>query len=347
MNGGRSSWVPERAGDGARQLWPCLSGLLLCTAAAALPMPRNVTVEAVNNLYVLKWMWDQWETNYTVRFTVDYSFSDQEHYTTACNRTAEWQCDLTPQNLNYWASYTLRVRAEGPGQNSEWQRLLFRPHMQASLGPPSDVKVESSDSRLRVTFKEPLMAHNESVSSICLPSYRIQYWELDASLQRQELEVHLTEVSLRHLKALAVYCLQVRTICTKLEMASLFTPPKCERTQGSSHSLLWILLLLVFGFVLLLILLATKYCSKFKEIFPVYSLPTSILDLPMTITPLLQIPEENCTTLHIQEEVLCHQPEVESSGLSVSQWQDSSTKDLGISSWRSNLSSGQHTRDIS
>uniref|UniRef100_A0A8C9TR88 Fibronectin type-III domain-containing protein n=1 Tax=Scleropages formosus TaxID=113540 RepID=A0A8C9TR88_SCLFO len=144
-------------------------------AAAALPMPRNVTVEAVNNLYVLKWMWDQWETNYTVRFT--------EHYTMACNRTAEWQCDLTPQKLNYWASYTLRVRAEGPGQNSEWQRLLFRPHMQASLGPPSDVKVESSDSRLRVTFKEPLMAHNESVSSICLPSYRIQYWELDASLQ--------------------------------------------------------------------------------------------------------------------------------------------------------------------
>uniref|UniRef100_A0A8C9SX59 Fibronectin type-III domain-containing protein n=1 Tax=Scleropages formosus TaxID=113540 RepID=A0A8C9SX59_SCLFO len=127
----------QHIGTQAENLWDF--------TAAALPMPRNVTVEAVNNLYVLKWMWDQWETNYTVRFT--------EHYTMACNRTAEWQCDLTPQKLNYWASYTLRVRAEGPGQNSEWQRLLFRPHMQGKSRPRTQC---ATSSWLSQDFEDPV-----------------------------------------------------------------------------------------------------------------------------------------------------------------------------------------------
>ncbi|KAL4608969.1 interferon alpha/beta receptor 1a-like isoform X1 [Arapaima gigas] len=344
MNGPRGGAVLPRVPDTALRLWFCLAGLLLCSGVSELPVPHNVTMEATNNFYVLKWIWDQWETKDTVRFTVDHSYYDQENYVTACNRTAAWQCNLTSENLSYFACYMLRVRAEGPGKSSNWHSLLFCPHINASLGPPSDVKLESSNSGLRVTIEEPLMANNKQMSFICLPSYHILYWEMDAPQQTYDMKGKQTIVYLHPLKAETEYCLQIRTMCQGLENDNPFTTPKCGKTSGKGLPPLWHILLPVFVFLLLVILLATIYWKKIRSLFPVYIQPTSILGFPMTFTPPLQLPEENCTTL---QEVLYSQPEVEPSSSGISQWQGSFLKDSGISFWESKSSSGQDTRDKS
>ncbi|XP_048833722.1 interferon alpha/beta receptor 1b-like isoform X2 [Brienomyrus brachyistius] len=150
----------------------------------AVPMPQNVRVEAVNDRYVLKWEWDSMRTGSSSKFTADYSLSTISDYTVVCNQTTEHLCDYTPMNLHYFASYLLRVRAEGPAGTSDWSQCLFSPEEDASLGPPSQVDVVSGISSLKVFIMESLTTQNQSMSSILqIICFEVSYWEEQAPKQ--------------------------------------------------------------------------------------------------------------------------------------------------------------------
>ncbi|KAG7463674.1 hypothetical protein MATL_G00179090 [Megalops atlanticus] len=312
-----------------------LAFILTLTVAEALLSPENVTMEAVNTRYVLRWDWDQTHANYTVKFTAGYTYSNEhgEPDKWVCNRTTEKQCDFSFQNLHYLASYKVWVRAEGRNESSCWHLLKFCPEEHASLGPPPHVEVVSGEAMLMVNIAEPVTVYNASMSSIMPLSFRVQYWEKDATHQKSNQSLTATWGTLSPLKPWTEYCLKVCAFSMEYDKTSPFTNKLCVQTRGKKNRLFWKILPGVLICLLLVILPVYVYRNTIKSLCLPPNLPSSIQDPPPAVTPLLQPWEESCTVLAVVAAPTPQcQPEFEQRELPQAQRQDSSGQDSGICS---------------
>ncbi|XP_036401719.1 interferon alpha/beta receptor 1a-like [Megalops cyprinoides] len=310
-----------------------LAFLLTLTVAEALLRPENVTMEAVNTRYILRWNWDQTQANYTVRFTAGYTYSNEKSYNWVCNRTAENQCDFSFQNLYYWACYTVQVQAEGQRESSQWYPLKFCPDEHASLGPPPHVEVISREAMLTINITEPLTIHNVSMSSIMPLSFWVQYWEKDASQQKSNKKLNTSWGTLTLLKPWTEYCLKVSAFNTDYKKTSPFTNKLCVQTRGRENRLFWKLLPGLLIFLLLVMSPVYYYRNTIQSPCLLPNLPSSIQDPLPAASPLLQLQEESCPVLAVVavQTPQC-QPEFEQRELLQTQRQDSSGQDSGICS---------------
>ncbi|KAJ8004590.1 hypothetical protein DPEC_G00137860 [Dallia pectoralis] len=248
--------------------------------SAALPSPDNLTLDAVNTRYILRWNWNHYPTNYSVLFTARYTLSNREGDPSAhrekCVRTTERSCDFSDV-LNYSAMYVLTVMAEAGGQRSNWSRLMFVADEDAALGPPSHVELEPGDAMVTVRFREPMTEQNTPMSSLLHSTvyFRLQYWKKNHPGQKHEKEVDTTERTLYPLEPWTEYCLHVNAFNRELNKTSADTQPKCVTTHGNKLSQMLLVSLVLL--VLLICVGSWIFWRRRKSLPAKYTFPGSIL----------------------------------------------------------------------
>ncbi|KAJ8379146.1 hypothetical protein AAFF_G00230580 [Aldrovandia affinis] len=277
---------------------PGLAFIFTATAAIALHSPYNVTMEAVNTRFILKWDWDRTQANYTMTFTAEYVLSHLEDrrlsYRRVCYRTAERWCDFSFQNLSFSSTYLVSVRAEGRQETSRWSVLPFCPEEEASLGPPSGVEVHCGEATLTVIVAEPLTVYNVPMSSVLPLSYRVQYWERHAPQRNRTQELKGTQGTVTVLQPGAEYCLRICAFNLNYDKISSYTGQQCVQTSGTGHHVLWSTPLSALCCVMLACALWTCHGRSRRLCLPPMP-PSSIQDAsPGVSVRLLEPREESC-----------------------------------------------------
>ncbi|XP_055008904.1 interleukin-10 receptor subunit beta [Boleophthalmus pectinirostris] len=265
-----------------------LSLFLPCILRAQVPPPENLTLQAVNTDYSLRWTWpgmDGQTASFTVQCVSKYQLARKNpKWKTACEETSDMSCDLNPLDLHYLGLYT-RVCATVNGNDSDWVPLDFAPAKDAAVGPPTAVQVSAIDSGLEISILEPQTNNNtsmkEKVSSL---RYRFTYWEESTgSKSAQFLISPNTRVVQENLQSWTRYCVSVQSLTIEPNRTSTFTVPVCIGTNGAFSwgkicliffSCLFFVFLLVFGLVLGCFLCHRIYKNSFN---PKVDLP-SFLD---------------------------------------------------------------------
>ncbi|XP_010904272.2 interferon alpha/beta receptor 1a isoform X1 [Esox lucius] len=278
------------------------AAFLAYSVFAALPGPHNLTMDAMNTRYILRWDWNHSLTNDSVHFTAKYTLSNLEWDPTLsvgkCVRTTERMCDFS-EELEYSASYVLTVMAEVGGQRSNWSRKKFVPDEDAALGPPSHVEVEPGDAMVTVSFREPMTEKNTPMGSLLSSRlyFTLQYWEKDHPSQKQEKVVDTTERTLSPLKPWTEYCLRVNAFNKDWNKTSPPTSPQCVRTLGKRHPHVWLVLLVLLILLSCVALVYYNYCRRNKSILSKYTFPGNILQKSQDPTSLILFPLEECCTV--------------------------------------------------
>ncbi|XP_055726465.1 interferon alpha/beta receptor 1a-like [Salvelinus fontinalis] len=331
------------------RLFACAVFHLAYTVFSALPRPYNVRMDAVNTRYIMSWDWNHSMANHNITFTTQYTFSqtqsDESSYKGMCIRITEERCDFSRELDFYIGSYTLRVRAEGRGQMSDWYSLTFIPDEHADLGPPSHVAFDPGDAMLTVSFREPMTEQNTTMRSLLDMYFSLQYWEKHSPSKKQENVFDTTEGTLFPLKPWTEYCLQVNAFSKLYNKTSPYTQQQCVRTLGQSP--VWKVLLALLGCVLLMTTVPVYRChKKRKGIVSKHTFPSSILQNTQDpISLLLLHPEESCVATCVvavqveqtsqgQQQQVKGQGDVEaeqdSGSSSIQRGQGSSSQDSGI-----------------
>ncbi|KAF5903286.1 interferon alpha/beta receptor 1b-like [Clarias magur] len=242
--------------------------VLLCVSAgvcAALPVPQNVTLHALNMNYVLKWRWDPDMTPDSARnvtFTTQYMAmfklkkpKNKQTWTSVCESTPERVCDFTSADLHYLGMWVLRVRAQSGRNVSSWVKTEFCPDRDAAIGPPSALSVTPVSGLLQVAMTDPLTTTNCSMKEY-LPNmyYIIQYWKRSSSAEepRNNLTTNTNLVILPDLESWTWYCVRVKSMDDYYRKASVFSPTYCAQTDGQTphwQIVLYFLLSLVLCFL--------------------------------------------------------------------------------------------------
>lgn len=315
---------------------------------AALPIPYNVRMDAVNTRYIMIWDRNHSMANHNITFTAQYKFShtqsDEGTYTGVCVRITEERCDFSKE-LGFNNEYILRVRAEGRGQMSNWYWLKFIPDEHAALGPPSNVTFDPGDAMLTVSFREPMAEDNTPMSSMLVMSFSLQYWEKHSPSKKQERVFDTTEGTLFPLKPWTEYCLQVNAFSKPYNKTSPYTQQQCVRTLGQPP--VWKVLLALLGCVGLMTIVPVYRChKKRKSLVSKHTFPSGILHNTQDPISLLLLPrEESCAVTVVmavqveqtsqgQQQQVKGQGDVEaeqdSGSSSIQRGQGSSSQDSGI-----------------
>ncbi|KAJ8246717.1 hypothetical protein GJAV_G00254610 [Gymnothorax javanicus] len=308
---------------------------IITTVSAVLRSPYDVRMDAVNTRYILTWGWNQTWTNYSMRFTSEYTYSHnkkmEESYRRVCYRRGEQWCDFSHRNLSYTSCYALRVRAEGETECSAWSDLLFCPDEHASLGPPSHVGVKSGEAMLTVLITEPLTVYNTSMSTIMPLSYRIQYWERDTPHRNSTEVLETTHRTLTKLKPGTVYCLRVSAFNLEEEKISPYSSTQCVKTGGRGLHPGWFGLLSLCGVIIVICFI--YWCRKgIRSYLRQPAMPDSIRKFPLsTECHLLELHDESSSDLVLELQRPLEDGRAEPASASA-QRQDSSGQDSGIGS---------------
>ncbi|XP_062302811.1 interferon alpha/beta receptor 1a-like [Osmerus eperlanus] len=281
-----------------RALHFCLAVIFSSSVFAALPSPQNVKMDAINTRYILLWEWNQSQHD-KVTFTAEFTFSnDESGYTRICTGMTQKWCNFSSK-LDYFASYELRVRAEGhAGLKSSWAiRKEFCPEEDATLGPPTHVRVEPGNGMVTISFREPMTEQGAPMSFILKNmAFKLQYWDTQTPSQKVTKVIQATQHTLI-LQPRKQFCLQVSAISEEYEKVSPHTQMQCVTTTGDLT--VWLILLAVVG-PALSIGLVYIYRRKKRRV-PSHSIkPSSILGLPKSLTPLsVDSSEESCAVMTV------------------------------------------------
>ncbi|XP_015219079.1 interferon alpha/beta receptor 1a-like [Lepisosteus oculatus] len=258
-----------------------------------LPTPQNITIQAVNTQYIMKWDWDEHQTNRTANFTAEYlpAFKKQRRgkikWTQVCMEITETECDFSPE-LSYYGIYYLRLRANSNGEHSPWTEIEFCPDKNADLGPPSKVEVTSVRGMLEVKLTDPMTTDNTSMrDKVRDLTYLIEYQKDESQSKVSPIHKIKTQnnmIIISGLEYWTVYCVRVQALESDLNKRSKFSPVMCRQTEDDGHAPPWLIGLVFLlamvvscGIILLCFFSFYKsYRTVRKAFFPSYELPANI-----------------------------------------------------------------------
>nr|CAD79446.1 cytokine receptor CRFB4 [Tetraodon nigroviridis] len=221
-----------------------LSLLGSAVTSAAVNAPTNVSLSSYNMDLVLRW--DPPEgaaagVRYTAGLLRGRSFRNftEDH---CVNVSSTW-CDLHPQTISPYGSYTGQVKALLGDQSSDWASSLpVTLDIDTVIGPPN-VTLLSSGTTMDVSIRDPEFAVSKFKEVYNQVQYHLTYWEDGRRADNVNNQSH-SLVTLSGLKARTRYCVQVQ-VSTRNPRPSGVSRPVCERT-GESDGAPWAVALLTF-----------------------------------------------------------------------------------------------------
>ncbi|XP_043449641.1 interferon alpha/beta receptor 1 isoform X2 [Prionailurus bengalensis] len=213
-----------------------------------LPPPENVRIDAVNDVYVLKWDYTSENMTFQAQWLHAYfkkipgNNSGKWKQMPGCENVKTTQCAI-PQNTFQKGIYLIRVQASDGNTTSVWSKeKRFDAQLQSVLVPPTINVKPTNDVSLRVFIGAPEESENKSVNQHYSLIYEIVFWENTSNAERKTLEKR-TDFTFPNLKPLTVYCVKARALTEneRWNKSSVFSDPVCEKTKPGSTSKTWLI----------------------------------------------------------------------------------------------------------
>ncbi|XP_043852406.1 interferon gamma receptor 2 isoform X1 [Dromiciops gliroides] len=244
----------------------CLSFLLvLAEPLTQLPAPHNQRIHLYNLEQVLSW--DAVPTNnFTspVLYSVEYKYSQSEWRSMECvncTRIAEPVCNFTvatpPPCFSPFYYVSLRIKAELGELVSDWALVpWFQFFQNATIGPPLDIHVTSSDRSLSITLKPPFKVNFDTFR------YHVYYWEKEGK-QKIKSSFISQSIRLKDLNTPSEYCLQVQAELNartrEFTLEGLLSNITCHETYAEASTKLQQSLIIILGIFALILLVLGCY----------------------------------------------------------------------------------------
>eukprot|EP00079_Xenopus_tropicalis_P033118 XP_017946889.1 PREDICTED: interferon alpha/beta receptor 1 isoform X2 [Xenopus tropicalis] len=247
------------------------------------PYPENVTMEALNTNYMLKWDWD-YSQHPNVTFSVENNseiWPGKWNQVQGCENISRRNCDVS--GIYIYGKYNFRVAASLDNNNRTLSRALrFNPEKDTVIGPPSNVSTELYGTKLHVNVLKVEAFHNDDLKNYCDWEYNLIYWKDSASDREEKTLNEKVGRFTIEVEASTTYCLTVRVVCQTHNRSGLFSETQCI-TTGADALPVWsagIVIGVLLSVVLTAVLVYLCACPLkryVKHIFyPTGKLPSSI-----------------------------------------------------------------------
>ncbi|KAE8621584.1 hypothetical protein XENTR_v10004887 [Xenopus tropicalis] len=199
------------------------------------PYPENVTMEALNTNYMLKWDWD-YSQHPNVTFSVENNseiWPGKWNQVQGCENISRRNCDVS--GIYIYGKYNFRVAASLDNNNRTLSRALrFNPEKDTVIGPPSNVSTELYGTKLHVNVLKVEAFHNDDLKNYCDWEYNLIYWKDSASDREEKTLNEKVGRFTIEVEASTTYCLTVRVVCQTHNRSGLFSETQCI-TTGAGH----------------------------------------------------------------------------------------------------------------
>ncbi|OCT93816.1 interferon alpha/beta receptor 1-like [Xenopus laevis] len=195
------------------------------------PYAENLTIEALNTNFTLKWDWD-YSLHPNVTFSVEMLSEiiqqDSWKQVGGCENISILHCDVS--RIYIYGKYNFRVAASFDNKNRTLSRAQqFDPLEDTVIGPPSDVRAELYGTVLQVRVMEHEALHN--LKNACNWAYNLTYWK-DSVSDREEKSLKDSMGSFEiEVEPSTKYCMRVCVVCPNNKRRSLFSKEQCITTD--------------------------------------------------------------------------------------------------------------------
>lgn len=283
---------------------------------ALLLKPQNIRVHSLNFKSTLCWDPVIWENN-----SVEYNVHYRSIFNSNITEPVEWCtgiintcCDFT-EAFPLLYRVILAVQAKAGQQTSDFATLssYFEPVQNTSIGPPSNVHLESRSGALYVFIRDPV----ESVKLLPIYfKYMILYW-VNNTETKWSSETTEHEAKLSNVEAQTAYCVQVVTFF-QVPYERDFkkggsSPAKCITVLPSEEDsfgyffMPLIAFLLAFTFTAVGVFIFVKYFRhSVKWLFhPLHRIPSHLEEF-------LKNPEQYCISSQLEENANTSKEQIDS-----------------------------------
>ncbi|OCT91254.1 interferon alpha/beta receptor 1 isoform X1 [Xenopus laevis] len=204
------------------------------------PYPENVTIDALNTNYMLKWDWDDSlypNVTFSVEMVAEGAFSDGWKQVNGCENISMLHCDVS--SIYIFGTYNFRIAASFDNKNRTLSRALrFHPLQDTTIGPPSDMSTELLATMLQIKLLEPKAFHNNYLKNTCDWEYNLIYWK-DSKSDREEKSVKekLGRFAIE-VESSTTYCMKACVECQDSKRRGLFSKKQCI-TTGAGARTVW------------------------------------------------------------------------------------------------------------
>ncbi|XP_066563171.1 cytokine receptor family member b4 isoform X2 [Amia ocellicauda] len=164
---------------------------------------------------------------------------------TACQGITERKCDLT-KLLSVFGQYNFKVRAEQGIFTSPWvQSPRFSLELNTTIGPPSQVSVDTANGFLHVQLQDPVTNFKNKTLEDVYGSieFNVRYWK-DGEEEKTETteEVNQRTFALTKLQSWTKYCVQAQVFIKAYNKRGEYSKAVCKTTTTNEKTPVWLII---------------------------------------------------------------------------------------------------------
>ncbi|XP_069616911.1 interleukin-10 receptor subunit beta-like [Ranitomeya imitator] len=251
-----------------------------CFTAPAPGLPTNLSMDALDLTYLLKWDWD-FDQSPNATFSVESCLNYK-----GCNKIRGCENITTPRcncsGLTFIGKFILRVSVyDGRRKEKSSSVIMFFPSEDTVFGPPKHLKMDIIDHKLFINVTAPEGFRHAEIYNYCTWQTSLSYWINSTDTREVTVEEYEQPFyTLDSLEPSTTYCAKAKKKCKKSNRSSLYSQEYCITTDPRSHLAAWIIGFTFFGIVLISTVLYLCFCPfkrYMKQIFfPSNKLPSSV-----------------------------------------------------------------------
>ncbi|XP_073440698.1 interferon alpha/beta receptor 1 [Dendrobates tinctorius] len=251
-----------------------------CFTAPAPGPPNNLSMDALDLTYILKWDWD-FDQSPNATFSVERCLNYK-----GCNKIKGCENITTPRcncsGLTFIGKFILRVSVyHGRRREKSSSVLMFSPSEDTVFGPPKYLKMGVIEHKLFINVTDPEGFRHSEIYNYCTWRTSLSYW-INSTDPREAMvkEDEQPFYTIDSLEPSTTYCAKAKKKCMKSNRSSLYSQEYCITTDPRSYLVAWIIGFTFLGIVLTSTILYLCFCPfkrYMKQIFfPSNKLPSSV-----------------------------------------------------------------------
>ncbi|XP_073524447.1 interferon alpha/beta receptor 1-like [Phyllobates terribilis] len=252
-----------------------------CFTAPPPGLPSNLTMDALDLTYLLKWDWD-FDQSPNATFSVERCLNY-----IGCSKIKGCENITTPRcncsGLALIGKFFLRASVyDGRRKEKSSSVIRFSPSEDTVFGPPKDLKMGIIDNKLFINVTAPEGFGHREIYNYCTWRTNLNYWIKSTDKQEEVMvkEDNQPFYTIDSLEPSTTYCAKAKMKCDRSNRSSLYSQEYCITTDPRSYLVAWIVGFTFLGIVLISVILYLFFCPfkrYMKQIFfPSNKLPSSV-----------------------------------------------------------------------